>query len=142
MIVMVQVANAFFLYNSFKVSILSSIIFILVDVLKSVSRLMSKITSDEHKQLAGTVRNLLAVYQDAEDLINIGAYVHGSNPDIDKAIQYINQINEYLKQSTTEFTSYEQNLSKFLIVPANCLCSSDVILDISLLTLFNTSIAG
>ena len=82
-----------------------------IDVLKSVSRLMSKITSDEHKQLAGTVRNLLAVYQDAEDLINIGAYVHGSNPDIDKAIQYINQINEYLKQSTTEFTSYEQNLT-------------------------------
>ncbi len=82
-----------------------------IDVLKSVSRLMSKIVSDEHKELAGNVRNLLAVYKEAEDLINIGAYVHGSNPEIDRAIQYISQINEYLKQSTSENTSYEQNLT-------------------------------
>lgn len=82
-----------------------------IDVLKSVSRLMSKIVSDEHKELAGKVRNILAVYQDAEDLINIGAYVHGSNPEIDNAIKYINQINEYLRQTTTDFTSYDQNLT-------------------------------
>lgn len=82
-----------------------------IDVLKSVSRLMSKIVSDEHKELGGNIRNLLAVYKEAEDLINIGAYVHGSNPEIDRAIQYIPQINEYLKQSTSENTSYEQNLT-------------------------------
>lgn len=82
-----------------------------IDVLKSVSRLMSKIVSEEHKELAGNIRNILAVYKDAEDLINIGAYVHGSNPEIDKSIQYIDQINEYLKQSTHETTSYEQNLT-------------------------------
>ncbi len=82
-----------------------------VDVLKSVSRLMSKIVSNEHADLAGKVRNILAVYKEAEDLINIGAYVHGSNPEIDKSIQYIIQINEYLKQSTFENTNYEQNLT-------------------------------
>lgn len=82
-----------------------------IDVLKSVSRLMSKIVSNEHKELAGSVRNLLAVYKEAEDLINIGAYVHGSNPEIDRAIQYISQINEYLKQSVFENTSYDQNLT-------------------------------
>lgn len=82
-----------------------------IDVLKSVSRLMSKIVSNEHKELAGNVRNLLAVYKEAEDLINIGAYVHGSNPEIDRAIQYISQINEYLKQSVSENTGYDQNLT-------------------------------
>ena len=82
-----------------------------IDVLKSVSRVMSKIISDDHKELSGNVRNILAVYKEAEDLINIGAYVRGSNPEIDRSMQYINQINEYLKQSTTENTSFEQNLT-------------------------------
>ena len=82
-----------------------------IDVLKSVSRVMSKIITDEHKELAGNVRNILAVYKEAEDLINIGAYVRGSNPEIDRSMQYINQINDYLKQSTSENTSFEQNLT-------------------------------
>lgn len=81
-----------------------------IDVLKSVSRLMTKIVSNEHKDLAKNVRNLLAVYKDAEDLINIGAYVQGSNIEIDRAIHYIPEINKYLRQSTHESTSYEQNL--------------------------------
>jgi len=60
-----------------------------IDVLESISRVMSDIVTDEHKKLAGEIRKNLAVYREAEDLINVGAYVKGSNAEIDKAISLI-----------------------------------------------------
>ncbi|NGZ29409.1 MAG: FliI/YscN family ATPase [Magnetococcales bacterium] len=69
-----------------------------IDILGSISRLMSDLATPRHKQLAGELRNILAVYARAEDMINIGAYSQGSNPEIDRAIKLINPIRDYLKQ--------------------------------------------
>jgi flagellum-specific ATP synthase len=73
-----------------------------VDVLESVSRLMRDVISHEHRQAAGTIKELLAVYREAEDLINIGAYVKGSSPKIDHAIACIDGINRFLRQDIDE----------------------------------------
>ncbi len=85
-----------------------------IDVGHSVSRLFSVIASDNHKQAAGRVREILARYNEAEDLINIGAYVKGSNPKIDDAINNIDSINEFLKQGTHDDCSYDDNVKKLL----------------------------
>ncbi|MDD6071763.1 MAG: flagellar protein export ATPase FliI [Clostridiales bacterium] len=69
-----------------------------IDVLQSISRCMSGIASKEHKTAAGKLKNVLATYNEAEDLINIGAYRAGSNPEIDYAISKIRQVNEFLQQ--------------------------------------------
>lgn len=69
-----------------------------IDVLASISRVMSSIATLEHKQLAGRLKAILATYQDAEDLINIGAYKQGSNKRIDEAISKIDAVNEFLCQ--------------------------------------------
>ena len=63
---------------------------------------MSQIVSKEHKKAAGRLKTVLATYNEAEDLINIGAYKSGSNPDIDFAIEKIGMVNAFLKQSTDE----------------------------------------
>ncbi len=69
-----------------------------IDVLQSISRCMSAVATDEHKKDAGKLKNVLATYNDAEDLINIGAYRPGSNKDIDYAISKIDKVNEFLRQ--------------------------------------------
>jgi flagellum-specific ATP synthase len=69
-----------------------------VDALESVSRLMFDIVDSEHLQAARTILEHLATYRDAEDLVNIGAYVKGSNPKIDLALQKIEAIQSFLKQ--------------------------------------------
>lgn len=69
-----------------------------IDVLQSISRCMSGIASKEHKEVAGKLKSVLATYNEAEDLINIGAYKTGSNPDIDYAISKIHQVNDFLMQ--------------------------------------------
>lgn len=81
-----------------------------IDVLESLSRLMLSITTSEHYALAAKLRDIVQVYKEAEDLINIGAYVSGSNPKIDEAIRMIGQIRAFLKQSTTESYPLEQTL--------------------------------
>ena len=81
-----------------------------IDVLGSVSRLMSEIATVDHKQVASTVRELMATYKDSEDLINIGAYVKGSSKKIDMAIQYNDGIESYLKQGVNETTEFSQSL--------------------------------
>lgn len=73
-----------------------------IDVLQSISRVMNAIVTKEHKAQAGKLRNVLATYSEAEDLINIGAYKNGSNPDIDYAIRKIRAVNGYLCQATDE----------------------------------------
>ena len=79
-----------------------------IDVLQSISRCMSSIATREHKVMAGKLKNVLATYQEAEDLINIGAYKAGSNPDIDYAVSKIGQVNEFLMQDVDTKTSFEE----------------------------------
>jgi len=79
-----------------------------IDVLSSISRLMSEIADTEHKEIASFARDLISTYKDAEDLINIGAYVKGSNKRIDLAINYIDKIYGFLKQNVSEHTNFEE----------------------------------
>ncbi|MCL6471319.1 MAG: flagellar protein export ATPase FliI [Firmicutes bacterium] len=73
-----------------------------IDILQSVSRVMPDIVSKDHMVVAGQLRDTLATYQEAEDLINIGAYVSGSNPKIDYAIELIDTVRAFLKQDVDE----------------------------------------
>ena len=79
-----------------------------IDVLQSISRCMSSIVDKEQKTDASKIKNTMAVYADAEDLINIGAYKRGSNPTIDDAIAHIDKVNEFLLQSTEEKFTFEE----------------------------------
>jgi len=81
-----------------------------IDVLQSISRVMSSIVSDEHKAAAGRLKNVLATYQDAEDLINIGAYKSGSNEEIDYAITKIKEVNSFLTQDIEKKYDFEEEL--------------------------------
>lgn len=83
-----------------------------IDILQSISRCMSQIASKEHKQLAGKLKNVMATYNEAEDLINIGAYKRGSNASIDYAIDKINAVNEFLCQDVYEKISFEESLER------------------------------
>jgi len=87
-----------------------------VDVLSSISRLMPDITSDEHRAHAGKLRDLLATYKQAEDLINIGAYVAGSNPRVDEAISVYQSIIDFLRQGMYEHNDYNDTLEKLFAV--------------------------
>ncbi len=73
-----------------------------IDVLYSVSRVMTDIITSEHRKAAQELRAILATYRDAEDLIDIGAYIRGSNPRIDRAIDLIDDVNGFLRQGTHE----------------------------------------
>jgi len=79
-----------------------------IDVLQSVSRAMIDVTQEPHQRLAQRMRQMLATYRDAEDLINIGAYVQGSNPDIDAAVRLMPALRSFLQQGLFETTPYEQ----------------------------------
>ncbi|HON86971.1 MAG: flagellar protein export ATPase FliI [Firmicutes bacterium] len=78
-----------------------------IDVLGSVSRLMPTIVSKEHLAIAQEMRSILATYKKAEDLVNIGAYVQGSNPAIDRSLEHIEAINAFLKQGVDESVSFD-----------------------------------
>ncbi|MCR5399550.1 MAG: flagellar protein export ATPase FliI [Lachnospiraceae bacterium] len=82
-----------------------------IDVLQSISRCMSQVATKEHKATAGRLKNVLATYSDAEDLINIGAYKKGSNSNIDYAIEKIDAVNAFLMQSTDEAFAFEDTLN-------------------------------
>ena len=81
-----------------------------IDILQSISRVMSAIATSEHKELAGKLKNVLATYHEAEDLINIGAYKKGSNREIDYAIQKIDAVNAYLMQKTDEKFDFNEEI--------------------------------
>lgn len=82
-----------------------------IDILQSVSRVMPDITSGDHREQAGKFRDLLATYMESEDLINIGAYVPGSNSKIDQAIQAHDGMIDFLRQPPDEYSSYEGTLN-------------------------------
>ena len=81
-----------------------------IDILQSISRCMSSIVTKEHKKAAGKLRNVLATYNEAEDLINIGAYKKGSNEGIDYAIDKIDASNQFLMQDTDEKFTFEETV--------------------------------
>lgn len=81
-----------------------------IDILQSISRVMSSIATKEHKELAGKLKNVLATYNEAEDLINIGAYKNGSNKDIDYAIRKIHAVNDFLMQATDEKFQFDEEI--------------------------------
>jgi flagellum-specific ATP synthase len=83
-----------------------------IDILNSVSRLMPEIAEEQHQQVTSLLRDLLSTYKDSEDLINIGAYVKGSNPKVDKAVQYYDPIINFLRQGIKEHCSIEDSLKK------------------------------
>jgi len=81
-----------------------------IDVLQSASRVMKAVSTPEHSKMANKMRELMATYKEAEDLINIGAYKAGANPKIDRAIKSIDAINEFLKQRTEDYSNMSQCL--------------------------------
>lgn len=83
-----------------------------IDVLESVSRLMIDVVSEEHYAAANRIREIMAVYRQSEDLINIGAYNKGSNPKIDLAIEKIGPITEFLKQGINERSTFDETLKR------------------------------
>ena len=83
-----------------------------IDILNSTSRIMRDICSPRHLELSGKTRSILATYTEAEDLINIGAYMSGSNPNIDFAISKNESINTFLRQNYDETTSFKHSLEE------------------------------
>ena len=78
-----------------------------IDVNASISRLMSTIVTDAHREVGAKLRDILSVYSKNEDLISIGAYKAGTNPRLDAAIAKIDQVNAFLMQKTNESFSIE-----------------------------------
>ncbi len=83
-----------------------------VDVLESVSRLKNDVVSDEHRQQAQQILELMAHYRESEDLINIGAYVKGTNPKVDRAIGKNELINTFLRQGMTEPSLFQDTCTQ------------------------------
>ncbi|MEO1230936.1 MAG: type III secretion system ATPase SctN [Myxococcota bacterium] len=78
-----------------------------IDVLPSLSRVMNGIVSGEHKQAAGTLRKVLATYEKQRDLILLGAYQYGTDPETDYAIDKIEAVEDFLKQGMDENTDFQ-----------------------------------
>jgi flagellum-specific ATP synthase len=83
-----------------------------IDVLQSVSRLFSTLASSEHQAAASAVRDALFAYQQARDLINIGAYVAGSNPQIDRALRLQPHVQRFLRQSADSTTELLETVAR------------------------------
>jgi len=85
-----------------------------VDVMSSVSRIMKDIVDPKHVEAANKLQQLLSVYKQSEDLINIGAYEKGTNPKLDRAIRKIDEINNFLTQGIHEKSTYEETVNKMI----------------------------
>jgi flagellum-specific ATP synthase len=81
-----------------------------IDILASLSRVMTEVATAEHIKAAQRLRSLQATYQEAEDLINIGAYAKGSNPEIDQAIDRNIGIRDFLRQGVMEQADLAETL--------------------------------
>jgi len=87
-----------------------------IDVLASISRVMPDVTTPEHREYAGEIKRLMAIYKESEDLINIGAYVKGSNEEIDLAVEKNKAINSFLQQKTSENISPEDTFNAMKLI--------------------------
>lgn len=79
-----------------------------IDILASVSRVMPNIVDKEHIGIVGQIKDLMATYRDSEDLINIGAYIKGTNKKVDMAIEKIEIINEFLRQGIHDRLTFDE----------------------------------
>ena len=90
-----------------------------IEVTHSISRLMVDIISQEHREAANRLKETFSIYNDARDLIDLGAYTSGSNPKIDYAIEHIDAINNYLRQQMEEDSNFENTVSDIInLLPA------------------------
>jgi flagellum-specific ATP synthase len=83
-----------------------------IDVLESISRLMKDISKADHIDFYKKLINVLSTYRRVEDLINLGAYIKGSNPEIDFAIQKIEAIKLFLRQDVNEKINLEDSINQ------------------------------
>ena len=83
-----------------------------IDVLQSISRLMPAVTSPAHQAAARRIKEMMAVYANARDLISIGAYARGSDPRIDRAISANSKIIAFVRQTAEEEAPYDDTLTK------------------------------
>jgi flagellum-specific ATP synthase len=81
-----------------------------IDILASISRVMSDIIENEHKKTANEIKKSMAIYANSEDLINIGAYVKGSSAEIDNAIAKHGNINEFLTQAVDDKYDFDETI--------------------------------
>lgn len=85
-----------------------------IDILASISRLMSSIVEPAHQKAAGKIRNMMSVYQQNQDLLLIGAYKSGSNPELDQAIRHMDAINHLLQQQVDTKVSFQETVEQML----------------------------
>ena len=85
-----------------------------IDVLGSISRLFTEIVTEEHKQAAYKMRQLMSLYRENKDLIDVGMYNAGSNPKLDIAIELMPQINAFLQQRTSDSVTMENTISTLI----------------------------
>ena len=85
-----------------------------MDVLHSLSRVMNQVASDEHVEAAGRFRETLSTYEEKRDLISLGAYEYGSDPDVDYAIDLIDEMEDILQQGMHEFTPIDETIDMIL----------------------------
>ena len=85
-----------------------------MDVLHSLSRVMNQVASDEHVEAAGRFRETLSTYEEKRDLISLGAYEYGSDPDVDYAIDLIDEMEDILQQGMQEFTPIDETVEMIL----------------------------
>lgn len=85
-----------------------------IDVLSSISRVMTKVATKEHKIVASHLRDLLAAYKESEDLITVGAYARGSNPKVDKAIMIYDDLINLLRQQIEEAGTIDELFDRML----------------------------
>ena len=85
-----------------------------VDVLESVSRVMPAVTTEQHRKAAHRLLDMMATYREAEDLINIGAYVKGSNPRIDEALRNWEKIRTFLRQASNERAEFDPSIQQLI----------------------------
>ena len=85
-----------------------------INPLSSISRIMNELVDDKHRQAADKVRQIISIYQESEDLINIGAYKKGSNPEVDEAIKRFPEVNDFLVQEIDEAFSYDEIMNQLV----------------------------
>lgn len=90
-----------------------------IDVLRSISRLRSDVTPDDVKDAGRDALRHLATFKRVEDMVNIGAYSQGSNPEIDKALQMVGPLNEYLRQPVGEQSVLSDSFTKLTAFAAS-----------------------
>jgi FliI/YscN family ATPase len=83
-----------------------------IEIGGSVSRLMNVVVDDQHRKLAADLRGVMAIYESAQDLIDIGAYVSGSNPQVDRAVALMPKIREFLRQAPGQVSNFDETLAQ------------------------------